>query len=287
MQHPGLLVLQSLLLLAMTATVATRLWSDYAWLGWALIGATAAAWSVELRQARERRWWFVYVFGIFVYTILRSYADETFIPARTEYVIRLDEWLPGPEPVRWLQQRWFDRDNLDWLDYGAVAVHWSFFVTPHLGAVLVFLYRRALFPRYAALVVGTMWLGLVLFFVVPTTPPWLASQEGELPGVERVMDFVGGNVNEDTYNDFYASLGEPNSVAAIPSIHMAITFAMFLFALRYERKWLAGVLLAYSAVMALALMYLGEHYAADELVGLACVLVVWAAIRRWWPEPNR
>ena len=283
----ALLALQAGLLLAMAAAVVTRSWSDYPWLGWSLIAAPAAVWSVELGQARDRRWWFVYVFGIFLYTILRSYADETGIPIRTGYVLRFDRWLPGPEPVGWLQARWFNPADLDWLDYAAVATHWSFFVAPHLAAVLIFIFRRSLFPRYAALVVGIMWVGLLLFYLVPTTPPWLAAQEGVLPGVSRVMDFVGGRVNGQTYTQFYASLAEPNSVAAMPSIHMAVTFALFLFAASYAPRWLAALLLLYSALMSFALIYLGEHYAADEAVGMAAAFLTWLAIRRWWPAPPR
>ncbi|MCC7363259.1 MAG: phosphatase PAP2 family protein [Dehalococcoidia bacterium] len=284
--HRGVMAAQALLLLLMTASVVTRLWSDYPWLGWSLVGLTAFAWSWELRQARHRRWWFVYVFGIFVYTILRSYADETFIPIQTEYVVDFDQLLPGREPVTWLQERWFDQGNIDWLDWATVAVHWSFFIAPHLGAVLVYLYRRVLFARYAALMVSIMWLGLALFFLLPTTPPWLAGVQGDLPGVVRVMDFVGGEVTGSTYEDFHSSLAEPNSVAAMPSIHMAITFAMFLWAWAYERRPLAYALLLYSAAMAFSLMYLGEHYAADELAGVACAAAAWWAIRRWWPRPE-
>jgi len=163
----------------------------------------------------------------------------------------------------------------------SVAVHWSFFIAPHLGAVLVFLYRRTLFPKYVVMVAGTMYLALLLFFLLPTTPPWLAGQTGALPGVFRVMDFVGGSVNPDSYASFYASLGEPNSVAAMPSLHQGVTFAMYLWA-RDHAPRLAPWLLLYTTVMGLALMYLGEHYLADLVVGMACAALLWLVARRWF-----
>ena len=94
----------------MTATVATRLWQDHIWIGFVLILATVAAWAPEVARSRARRWWFAYVAGIFVYTLLRSYADETLIPTQTDYVIRADQLVFfGTDPVVWLQERLFGR----------------------------------------------------------------------------------------------------------------------------------------------------------------------------------
>jgi membrane-associated phospholipid phosphatase len=129
----------------------------------------------------------------------------------------------------------------------------------------------------------------LLFFLVPTAPPWLASDYGELSHVDRVMDFVGAEITPgDSYTTLYESLGVPNAVAAMPSIHMGVTFGMFLWAWRrYPR--LAAVLLMYSLLMGASLVYMAEHYVADLLVGMACALVMFAAItlagRRWrWLE---
>ena len=291
--YPGLFttVLQVATLLAMAGTVATRVWQDHIWFGFVLVGITAAVWAPELRLRRERLWWFGYVCGIFVYTLLRALADETVIPIRTGYVIWLDDRWPGLSPVRWLQDNRLDWNLPEVVDYAAIAVHWSFFIAPHAAAVAIFLFRRALFPAYGLLVVLIMWVGLALFFLLPTVPPWLAAQQGELPGVTRVMDSTireslddGG---QDTYDEFYAALGEPNSVAAMPSIHMAVTFAMYLWARRYAQRW-AWPLLAYTVLMGLGLAYLGEHYIADELAGILVALAVWSVLvrTRWAPEPQ-
>src|SRR5690606_27638969 len=116
-----------------------------------------------------------------------------------------------------------------------------------------FLFRRPLFPRYAFVMVATMYAGLVLFFLVPTTPPWLAGLSGDLPGAVRIMDFVGERVAPGTYETAYASLGEPNSVAAMPSIHMAVTFVLFLWSRVYLPR-IAPWMLVYSLLMGAALV---------------------------------
>jgi len=276
----ALLAVQVVLLLAMTTTVATRVWQDHVWIGFLLMGLTAAVWTPEIVRQRVRRWWFIYVAGIFAYTLLRSFADETGIPIQTAYVIRFDRLLFfGNDVVPSLQRELFSPSDVSFLDWTAVAIHWSFFVAPHALAVVIFIFRRHLFPAYATLIVGTMYAGLLFFFLIPPAPPWLAAQSGDLPYTFRIMDFVGVHASADTYGSLYKSLGEPNPVAAMPSIHLGVTFAMYLWARgrfpRFER-----LLLGYSFIMGVSLLYLAEHYAFDLVAGLVCALAVhWLAKR--------
>lgn len=281
----AVLAVESAALLLVAVSVATRYWQDHAWAGPALLAAAGGTWTPELFRRRARLWWFMYVTGIFAYTLLRALADETGIPTQTDYVITFDRWVGlGHHPIEALQGAFFRPDETGVLDWLAVAVHWSFFIGPHALAILISVRRRRQFPAYAMLVVGTMYAGLLLFFLVPTTPPWLAAQTGELTDVYRVMDFVGGRVSGDTYEDFYASLGEPNSVAAMPSIHLGVTLAMYLWARVYARRW-RRPLLVYSVVMGLALVYLAEHYILDLLAGAVLACAIDFAVRRWGPQP--
>jgi membrane-associated phospholipid phosphatase len=282
-----LFAVQVLLLLAMAGTVATKVWQDHVWIGFVIVGATLVCWVPELAKPRARRWWFAYVAGIFFYTLLRSYADDTIVPTRTMYAIDADKLIfLGTEPVVWLQEHLFSPDRLSPLDFFTVQVHWSFFIAPHLAAVLVFVWRRELFPRYTVLVVGTMYIGLLLFFVLPTAPPWVAARAGALPEAFRVMDFVGGRVDATTYRTFYQSLGEPNSVAAMPSIHMAVTFAMYLWTRDHHPRW-APWLLVYALVMGFSLIYMAEHYAIDLLAGIGVAVLCHLASKRLVPVPQQ
>jgi len=234
----------------------------------------------------------LYVFGLFVYTVLRSFADRTSIPVRAHYVIAIDRVLFfGVEPTRWLQEHFFDPTRIHPLDWLTVHVHWSYFALPHLTAAAVFLWRRELFARYVALVLGTFYAGLVIYFLVPTMPPWLAADTGILPGVWRVMDFVGGQVDRETYQRLYDALGVPNPVAAMPSLHMAVTTVLFLFG-RGLNRWLGRVLAVYALVMGFSLVYMGEHYVTDVLVGAIMAGCVYKAVvrlvpLRLHPQPQR
>jgi membrane-associated phospholipid phosphatase len=280
-----LLAIQALLLLAMTATLATKIWQEHVWIGFGLAAVTVAVWAPEVRLRRERLWWFGYVAGIFIFEMLRSLADETAIPTLKTYPIDFDKALFfGHEPIQVMQRHLFDPDRVTPLDIFAVGMHWSFFFAPHLMAVLVYWKRREWFGRYVVMVVGTMYVGLILYFLTPTYPPWLAANHGHLSDVYRVMDFVGGKVDKGTYQSFYDSLGEPNSVAAMPSIHEGVTFTMYLWARDHGKRW-APWLLLYVALMGLALMYLAEHYLLDLIAGIGCALIAWFAARKLTPAP--
>lgn len=268
-------IVQILLLLAMVGTVTTRFWQDHIWFGVALALGTVVVWVPEMRLRRARIWWFAYVAGTFIYTLLRAVADDTGIPIRTTYVIDFERFLfLGSDPVVALQRQFFSPPSLDAVDWLAVLTHWSFFIAPHALAVAVFIYRRDLFPRYALMVLATLYLALLLFFMIPTAPPWLAGATGALPadGTFRIMQSAGRSIDPATYDALYESLGEPNSVAAMPSLHLGLTFAMFLWA-RAHHPRLALPLLVYVLIMGLALVYLAEHYVLDLIVGAACALV--------------
>ena len=277
------MALEILTLLAMTGMVVTKIWQEHVWAGWALVAATAVVWAPEFRLHRARRWWCVYVAGTFIYTLLRSYADNDGMPIQTWYTIDFDHLIFfGHDPVVWMQEHLFSPAHVTPLDFFAVQVHWSFFVVPHAAAIAIFIWKRDLFPRYVALVVATLYVGLALFFLVPTTPPWLAGRAGDLPGVFRIMDFVGDAANGSAYSAAYSSIGEPNPVAAMPSIHMAVTFALYLWARDHQPR-LAPYLLVYSIVMGVALIYLAEHYLLDLLICIVCAVACHLVTRRIIP----
>ncbi len=271
---PGVLhALQWATLAPLALSLATRAWYQHEWLAWVLLAGATALWAPDLRRG-VRRWWFFYVAGLFVYTMLRAQADDFVFPVHFGYVIRFDQAIfGGEEPVVWLQSRLFSPGDIDVLDIIATQVHWSFFVVPHALAAGIYLWRRELFSRYVVMLLAIEYIGLLFFYLVPTAPPWLAAQYGEIGPAYRVMDFVGGSLDAERYQALYAALGEPNSVAAMPSIHMAVTFAGYLWMRRFWPS-MAPLFLIYSGAMAIALVHLAEHYVFDLLVGaLVAVLV--------------
>jgi membrane-associated phospholipid phosphatase len=74
-----------------------------------------------------------------------------------------------------------------------------------------------------------------------------------------------------------------NNSAAFPSYHTAHTALVAVVIWWYAPRWRhLGVL--YLASMCFALVYLGEHYVADEVAGILIAAVAWAVALRVTPK---
>ena len=82
-------------------------------------------------------------------------------------------------------------------------------------------------------------------------------------------------------------------LAAIPSLHtaFAVLIAVWFWPRvpQQHRWWLRPFLVAYPVVMLAVLVYSGEHYVVDGIVGAIYVFGVLAALRWWdrWRERRR
>lgn len=267
-------------LLLMAAVLLGGYWKTHPLPSLVVPLAALVAWSTVIRRGERERWLFFYVAGIYLYTILRAFADDHGFVVRSEYVINVDRFFfMGTVPSVELQRDFFQPWDVGLLDLVATGVHWSFFVVPHAAFAFLWVRHSRVAPRYAGAVLLTLYIGLVLFWLMPTVPPWLAAREGDLSYVYRVMDFVMRGVDIAAYDALYETLAEPNSVAAVPSIHMALTFLVLLQAREVVPR-LVWPLAAYNLAMAFSLVYLGEHYVFDVAVGVAVATLAARLLRR-------
>jgi membrane-associated phospholipid phosphatase len=156
--------------------------------------------------------------------------------------------------------------------------HWLWFFEPYLALAWILWRHPERFPRAARQMAAVFDIGCIAYFVIPTSPPWWASEQG-LTGekVERIMIGVGEDTWGSAWPKMYAALGG-NPWAAMPSLHFA-TSAMAAIQLS-EAGPVEGVVgWAYSLTLGFALVYLGEHYVTDLIAGGGLV----AAVRRGEP----
>ena len=78
-----------------------------------------------------------------------------------------------------------------------------------------------------------------------------------------------------------------NPVAAIPSLHSAIPMLVVLLAWPYCRRLGHVLLVCYVAAMTFTLVYGGEHYVLDVLVGWLYALIAVAAVGWLLPRLDR
>ena len=229
-------------------------------------------------QHGTRILWIVYVLGFVLFAYLRSVADELPVAARYDYVITLERALPGPIPTLFLQGRLYALGRPDLFDWSAVVLHFSYFLLPHLFCVGLMMRVPRLFGRYVVAAIGTYYMALLTCVVLPTAPPWLAAQEQRIPYVYRIVENILLRVNSETYTYVHEIAGT-NPVAAMPSLHFAITWTMALAAWKWRSSF--GLLCwAYCVAMGVALVYSGEHYVVDLIAGAAVGLLMWTGAPR-------
>lgn len=216
-----------------------------------------------------------------VFTMFRALADETSVPLRTAAVTEIErDMFLGTTPTIWLQNYMFDPLNLAWYDYATTFVHWSYFFVPHLAAIIMWQKSRDLFNRYLVSTVLLLGVGLLVYFLAPAAPPWLTTDTAPQEDIYRVMANVGREINSSLYDRTYSVVGDSNPVAAMPSMHQAVTFLVCLFALR-RGGWFAIGGMLYAVAMGFSLVYTGEHYVIDILIGCALAAYAYIVADKW------
>lgn len=279
--------------------------------GWLVIGlptdplyAFAWLWTATIAWNSHRPWrshllfardWLPVVLLLAGYNLSRGFADNGATPHALE-LIAADRWmfgwaLGGQVPTVWLQRHFYDPVAVHWWDAVASWVYFSHFMVALAAAVVLWLRERA---RWAAFMRRWAFLcatGLVTYFLYPAAPPWWAAEHGLLEDVARIstrgwkafgMHGAGNLLN--------AGQIASNPVAAMPSLHTAFALFVVVFFLATTRRRWWPLLLCYPLAMTLTLVYAGEHYVIDVLVGWAYVGMTFLAVglgERWWAARTR
>jgi membrane-associated phospholipid phosphatase len=206
---------------------------------------------------------------------------------RVDYPITADRLLGLGELPSVRLQRALSRSGLEgpeWraLDRVLVWAHWMWFMVPHGSIAYILLRHPERFPRAAVLMYATFDTGVMVYWVLPTAPPWYAAGAAEKVSgpeaeVRRMMVEYGEWFWKDRWSPLYSVFGG-NPLAAMPSLHFATSVMAAL--LLAEVGPLPGAIgFAYTVTLGFALVYLGEHYVVDLLAGIALT----AAVRRAAP----
>ncbi len=151
--------------------------------------------------------------------------------------------------------------------------HWLWFVEPYLSLTTILVRHNERFPRAARQMAAVFDLGCLVYFALPTAPPWWASEQG-LTGeeVRRIMVEVGEPTWGRAWERMYDALGG-NPWAAMPSLHFATSLQAAL-SLSEAGKVEGALGWGYAGTLGFALVYLGEHYVTDLIAGAFLVGVV-------------
>jgi hypothetical protein len=209
------------------------------------------------------------------YRNLKSW--DVFNAPKDDMLLRWDRWLFfGHSPAVLLH----DLLGQDVAARALSALYESFstLVTVSLVAAL------ALAPtarKAWVFVASAMWawiLGVGSYYLIPSLGPFHAAP-GEFSGLTRTSI-------QTTQHAYLAQrahlLTDPHAhnafaqISAFASLHCALTFLVFLMARYYGLRKLSWLVGAFLAGTVLATVYLGWHFAVDDVAGLA---IAWVAVR--------
>lgn len=197
---------------------------------------------------------------------------------RVDYPARVDRVLGrGRLPTHRLQAALGRPGRVMPYDLALSAVHWSWFLVPHGTAAYMLLFHHDTFVRSAILIAGTFDAGLLIYWSLPTAPPWYAAQTGRVEPVRRIMVEAGERFWKRLWRPLYDGL-EGNPFAAMPSLHFG-TSVMAAHVLSGVGRMHGAVGWTYALTLGFGLVYLGEHYVIDLVAGLALA----EAVRRAEP----
>jgi membrane-associated phospholipid phosphatase len=247
---------------------------------------SALAWQAPLSVAltlRRSRFRDAAVYGVQMWAYLAQYElpndDHEALLRRVHvrYPIAVDRVLGlGEVPTVRLQRALGRPGQVRVHDMALSAVHWSWFFAPHTALGWILWRHPERFARSAAQIAAVFDLGSGVYWFLPTAPPWWAGNTGELPHVRRMMTEAGEQVWGRYWSGLYDSLSG-NQLAAMPSLHFA-TSVMAAHVLQDVGPLPGAVGWAYAAALGFALVYLGEHYVADLVAGLALTEAVRRAV---------
>ena len=217
--------------------------------------------------------WLPFSAALILYDLSRGVATVVHLPLHERDVASAESRLfGGVMPPVWLQNQLYDPNVVHWYDALATLVYFTHFIaTPALAAVL-WLRRRE------------MWVaGLVTYVLFPEAPPWFAARDGVIDPVARLSTRGWAWFHADHLQDLVATVQRDgaNPVAAMPSLHTAFAMLAALFiASRTTSRW-RYLLYLYPALMGVVLVYTGEHYVLDTVVGIGYAIVVHRLAGRW------
>jgi hypothetical protein len=226
--------------------------------------------------------WLPFAMILFLYDWVRGITDRLHFTIHVLPAIKADKAMFGsPIPSVWLQEHFYkDPPHPGWWNYPAFGIYLTHFFASLVIAAVLWKVAYPKFKRWRNLVVALFSAGLLTYILYPAAPPWWASEHGYLSfGIRKVINDLWNHFGIHAANGaFEHNSAFVNDTAAIPSLHAAYPMLMFLFFWSTKKLWVRLLTGTYVLLMAVTLVYTGEHYVIDILLGWIYAIVIYVVV---------
>lgn len=235
----------------------------------------------EVKQtARD---WVALVAVYIAYDYSRGMADQLGRPVNYTWLANIDSFIfLGRNPNVSMQWHFYDPGDVKWYDVLGSIVYMTHFILPVVPLALLRVRNRTAWLQYLRRFALTLYIAVACFVVFPAAPPWMAAKAGHTPPVARITGRGWWELNLKTISKTLdRGAAVMNAVAAMPSLHSGCALLITLWVTRNMNWRRRAPFLLFPAVMAVTLVYFGEHYFVDALAGWGLVVAAWQ-IAGWW-----
>ncbi len=225
---------------------------------------------------------------LIAYDALRGVVP--FISHRVHFteMINFDKWMFGGQvPTIWLQHMFYN-GVLHWYDYYFYFVYMLHFLAPFIIAALIWKFRPKYYWQFAGALLLLSYAGFITYIIFPAAPPWMAGQMHFIPAVTQISTAVWWGWGVHSIPNLYAHFN-PNPVAAVPSLHSAYPMLDLLFVYKFFGRKFAIPFAIYPISIWIGVVYLGEHYVFDVILGILYATAAFYAsemvIAKGWHRP--
>ena len=231
--------------------------------------------AVVFGQARQFIYRFLPFVGLLlVYDSFRGIADDLNSTVHYVEMIHADQLLFGGSLPTVVLQQWWWHGGVQWFDFYFYLLYTMHFAVPIILAVLIWKLRDSLYWPFVCALLLLSFSGFVTYVLFPAAPPWLASDQGLIPQIHRISSDIWYAMGITNFSEVYNSLS-PNKVAAVPSLHAAYPLLFLLFATKlwgWRKVWWLAI---YPVSIWIGIVYLGEHYVIDAILGALYALAAY------------
>jgi membrane-associated phospholipid phosphatase len=239
-----------------------------------------------------RRWGWLLVEAVLyaamwgAYESTRGGADGSheWFGVKVKFPIQVETWRNvdrfiffGHDPNVVLQDHFYNRGVVHWYDQVASTTYFSHFIFPVIAMAALWAGSQLQWRRFMKRFATLLFAACIMFVLLPSAPPWMVSSRSY---PYRLFKPVGLHTASGFYDLGFKGFVEQfsvaqqwgNAIAAMPSLHSAFSLIVPAFFLPWIKpKWLRAIVLLFPVVMLTSLVYFGEHWVIDGLVGWTIV----------------